>query len=55
VDGRIDFAWSDGARWTVVDYKTDRREQRRIAQVQAYCLALQRATGQAVRGLILEV
>ena len=55
VDGRIDFAWSDGVQWTVVDYKTDRREQRRIAQVQAYGLALQLATGQAVRGLILEV
>jgi len=55
VDGRIDFAWSDGERWTVVDYKTDRREKRRIAQVQAYGLALERATGQSVRGLVLEV
>jgi ATP-dependent exoDNAse (exonuclease V) beta subunit len=55
VDGRIDFAWSDGAQWTVVDYKTDRREKRRIAQVQVYGLALQKATGLPVRGMILEV
>ena len=45
VDGRIDCAWSDGERWTVIDYKTDRREQRNVAQVQLYGLALQRATG----------
>jgi len=55
VDGRIDFAWSDGTQWTVVDYKTDRREKRRIAQVQAYALALQKATGLPVRGMVLEV
>jgi ATP-dependent exoDNAse (exonuclease V) beta subunit len=55
VDGRIDFAWSDGERWTVVDYKTDRREKRRVAQVQVYGLALQKATGLPVRGLVLEV
>jgi ATP-dependent exoDNAse (exonuclease V) beta subunit len=55
VDGRIDFAWSDGAQWTVVDYKTDRRKTRSIAQVQLYGLALQKATGLPVRGLLLEV
>jgi ATP-dependent exoDNAse (exonuclease V) beta subunit len=55
VDGRIDFAWSDGESWTVIDYKTDRREKRNVAQVQIYALALQRATGLPVRGLILEV
>jgi ATP-dependent exoDNAse (exonuclease V) beta subunit len=55
VDGRIDFAWNDGERWTVVDYKTDRREKRRVGQVQAYGLALQKATGMAVRGIVLEV
>ena len=26
VEGRIDFAWSDGSMWSAVDYKTDRRE-----------------------------
>jgi ATP-dependent helicase/nuclease subunit A len=55
VDGRIDFAWSNGTQWTVVDYKTDRREKRRIAQVQAYGLALQKSTGLPVRGIVLEV
>jgi ATP-dependent exoDNAse (exonuclease V) beta subunit len=55
VDGRIDFAWSDGENWTVVDYKTDRREKRRVAQLQVYGLALQKATGVPVRGLVLEV
>jgi ATP-dependent exoDNAse (exonuclease V) beta subunit len=55
VDGRIDFAWSDGESWTVVDYKTDRREKRNVGQVQIYGLALQKATGLAARGLILEV
>jgi ATP-dependent helicase/nuclease subunit A len=55
VDGRIDLAWSDGARWTVVDYKTDRREKRRVGQVQAYGLAVARATGMPVRCVVLEV
>jgi ATP-dependent exoDNAse (exonuclease V) beta subunit len=55
VDGRIDFAWSDGASWTVIDYKTDRREKRNVAQVQVYALALQRATGLPFRGIVLEV
>ncbi|MEO8752952.1 MAG: PD-(D/E)XK nuclease family protein [Casimicrobiaceae bacterium] len=54
-DGRIDFAWSDGERWTVIDYKTDRREKRNVAQVRVYALALQRATGIPVRGIVLEV
>jgi ATP-dependent exoDNAse (exonuclease V) beta subunit len=55
VDGRIDLAWTDGASWTVIDYKTDRREKRNVAQVQVYALALQRATGLPVRGIVLEV
>ena len=55
VDGRIDLAWCDGARWTVVDYKTDRRAKRYVAQVQAYGLAVRRATGLPVRAIVLEV
>ena len=55
VDGRIDFAWCIGNLWTVVDYKTDRREQRNVAQVRLYALALQRATKIPARGLVLEV
>ncbi len=55
VEGRIDLAWTDGATWTVVDYKTDRRKQRNLVQLQLYGLALQKATGLPVTGLILEV
>jgi hypothetical protein len=55
VDGRIDCAWTDGERWTVIDYKTDRRETRSPGQLQLYGLALQRATGLPVRGIVLEI
>jgi ATP-dependent exoDNAse (exonuclease V) beta subunit len=56
VDGRIDFAWSDGHTWTVVDYKTDRRDtRRRVGQLQLYALAIKKATGLPARGIILEV
>jgi ATP-dependent exoDNAse (exonuclease V) beta subunit len=55
VDGRIDLAWRDEDSWMVVDYKTDRREKRNVAQVQLYALALQRATNFPARGLVLEV
>lgn len=55
VDGRIDVAWSNGSQWTVVDYKTDRRERRRVGQLQLYGLALQQATGLPTRGIVLEV
>ncbi len=55
VDGRIDLAWRDAASWTILDYKTDRRRNREVAQVQLYALALERATGLPARCLILEV
>jgi len=55
VDGRVDCAWSDGIEWVVIDYKTDRREKRNVVQVQLYGLALQRATGLPVRGVVLEI
>jgi len=55
VDGRIDLAWRDAGSWTVVDYKTDRREKRNVAQVQLYALALEQASGLPVRGIVLEV
>jgi len=55
VEGRVDFAWRDGERWTVVDYKTDRRPGRNVAQLQVYGLALERATGGKVKGVVLEV
>jgi len=55
VEGRIDFAWSDGSMWSVVDYKTDRRENRNVTQLHLYGLALHRSTGLPVRGIVLEV
>jgi ATP-dependent exoDNAse (exonuclease V) beta subunit len=55
VDGRIDLAWVSEGTWTVVDYKTDRREKRNVSQVQLYALALERATKMRARGIVLEV
>ena len=55
VDGRIDLAWRYENSWTVVDYKTDRREKRNVAQVQLYALALQRSTNLPVPGIVLDV
>jgi ATP-dependent exoDNAse (exonuclease V) beta subunit len=55
VDGRIDFAWCANNQWTVVDYKTDRREKRNRAQVQLYALALERSTNIPARAVVLEV
>jgi len=55
VDGRIDLAWRTENSWTVLDYKTDRREKRNVAQVQLYALALERATNIPARGIVLEV
>jgi ATP-dependent exoDNAse (exonuclease V) beta subunit len=53
--GRADLAWSDGASWTVVDYKTDRRERRNPTQVRLYGLALERSTGLPARAVVLEI
>jgi predicted RecB family nuclease len=56
VEGRIDFASTDGQSWRIVDYKTgvdDRAEG--IRQLQLYALALQRATGQPVEAILLEI
>jgi len=55
VDGRIDLAWREDDAWVVVDYKTDRREKRKVGQVRLYALALERATQLPVRGIVLEV
>jgi ATP-dependent helicase/nuclease subunit A len=56
VEGRVDLAWTDGASWTVIDYKTDSADRGRYKrQLQLYALALQRATGKPARGVLLEV
>jgi ATP-dependent exoDNAse (exonuclease V) beta subunit len=54
-DGRIDLCWTDGATWTVVDYKTDRQKARDIVQIRLYALALERTTSMPVRAVVLEV
>ncbi len=55
VDGRIDLAWRQANVWTVVEYKTDRRQKRSAAQLRLYALALERATGLPANGIVLEV
>jgi ATP-dependent helicase/nuclease subunit A len=55
VDGRIDLMWRDANGWTIVDYKTDRRDTRKVGQLQLYALGLGRATGERVRAVVLEV
>jgi ATP-dependent exoDNAse (exonuclease V) beta subunit len=62
-EGVIDLAFrdegGDGARWTVVDFKTDRDlSQRRDAyemQVALYARAIATATGEAARAVLLAV
>jgi ATP-dependent exoDNAse (exonuclease V) beta subunit len=55
VEGRADLAYFDGQRWTVVDFKTGEANAGDRAQVRMYAQALERATGQPVRAVILEV
>jgi len=56
LEGRMDLAWTNGSEWTVVDYKTDSANRGRYRrQLQMYGLALERATGQTARGIILEI
>jgi ATP-dependent exoDNAse (exonuclease V) beta subunit len=56
VEGRIDFASTDGNSWTVVDYKSgvEKREKGK-RQLQLYALAIRKSTGQDVRAVLLEI
>lgn len=59
-EGVIDLAFRDAAGdWTVVDFKTDRElgERREVyaEQVRIYAEAVERATGESARGLLLIV
>jgi ATP-dependent helicase/nuclease subunit A len=55
-EGRADLVYFDGECWTVIDYKTGpSASKRNRQQLQLYALALQRATGQRVRAVLLEV
>jgi ATP-dependent exoDNAse (exonuclease V) beta subunit len=59
VDGTIDLCFLDGGRWTVVDFKTDRdrkaRREKYLIQMKWYLFALERITGQPVRGVLLSI
>jgi ATP-dependent exoDNAse (exonuclease V) beta subunit len=54
VEGRADLVFFDGARWTVIDFKTGSPEDRDERQVQIYAYALSIAKKQPVRAVILE-
>jgi ATP-dependent exoDNAse (exonuclease V) beta subunit len=55
MEGKIDLLFREGARWTLVDYKTDTRPApaKYAAQLAAYRDALQRTAGVAVAETLL--
>ncbi|MEO7653386.1 MAG: UvrD-helicase domain-containing protein, partial [Bryobacteraceae bacterium] len=56
IEGTIDLAFSDGAHWTIVDFKTSAAGQLRYRrQLQHYGLAVSKITGLPVRGVLFEV
>jgi len=60
VEGVVDLAYREaGMGWTVVDFKTDvelgERREAYAQQVRIYAEAIERASGEAVRGLLLVV
>jgi ATP-dependent exoDNAse (exonuclease V) beta subunit len=59
LEGVADLAFEHGGVMTVVDFKTDRPEpetlERYARQVRTYAAAIQRATGKAVRPVLLLV
>jgi ATP-dependent exoDNAse (exonuclease V) beta subunit len=58
-EGVVDLAFREDAGWTVVDFKTDREIEgaraRYEAQVGLYCQAIEAATGEPARGVLLRV
>jgi hypothetical protein len=59
LEGVADLAFERGGVMTVVDFKTDRPDpetlERYARQVRTYAAAIQRATGKAVRPILLQV
>lgn len=59
VEGILDLAFDDGEGWTVVDFKTDLAEgepqERYRRQVGLYVLALEKALGERVHGVLVGV
>ncbi len=57
-EGVIDLAYRTDGGWLVIDFKTDQvsaSEEHYSAQLQLYVEAVQRATGEPARGVLLEV
>jgi len=59
IDGQVDLAFETEAGWIVVDFKTDAELGSSVEnyqrQVALYAQAIERATGQPARGLLLRV
>jgi len=58
VEGFVDLAFSEGKRWTVVDFKTDeefRRGGKYALQVGLYVSAMEAATRQAATGILMRI
>jgi ATP-dependent exoDNAse (exonuclease V) beta subunit len=59
VEGVLDFAFDEGGRTIVVDFKTDQElaagETRYRAQLQQYLGAVSRATGRPAAGVLFRV
>jgi ATP-dependent exoDNAse (exonuclease V) beta subunit len=58
-EGVVDLCYRDAAGWVVVDFKTDEdpaaRREEYERQIALYVFALKKATGAAVRGVLLTV
>jgi ATP-dependent exoDNAse (exonuclease V) beta subunit len=56
IEGVIDLAFSDGASWTIIDFKTGPADKKRNrGQLELYRQALAQATGLPVRPILFEI
>ncbi|MEJ7607123.1 MAG: PD-(D/E)XK nuclease family protein [Bryobacteraceae bacterium] len=56
VEGKVDLAYFDGTTWTVIDYKTGSADEARYRnQLRLYAYALEQATQQPVRAVLLQI
>ncbi|MBV8819683.1 MAG: PD-(D/E)XK nuclease family protein, partial [Acidobacteriaceae bacterium] len=59
LEGTLDLAYLHDGRWTIIDFKTDANLEQRKAQyetqLQWYCLALSRITGQPAEAVLLSI
>ncbi len=56
IEGVIDLAFSDGASWTIVDFKTGPGDKKRNrGQLELYRQAIAQATGLPVRAVLFEI